>query len=77
MRSPEYILLLDSAVALYAAADLNRTLKTGRAHTWMNGTATREHQPARFWRYVYQAYAFIAGCIAVFVWVLVWPDSLR
>jgi len=37
-------LLLDGLVAVYAAFDLIRTLKSGRARTWMNGTATREHQ---------------------------------
>jgi len=36
-------LLLDGLVAVYAAFDLIRTLKSGRARTW-NGTATREHQ---------------------------------
>ena len=44
-------------VAVVCALDLVRTLKTGRANTWMNGTATREHQPRRFWKYIFE------GCV--------------
>jgi len=61
----------------FLAFDTFRTLKRGRAHTWMDGTATREGQPAKFWRYMYEAYigmAFFGGAI---LWAWFWPDSLR
>jgi len=76
MRNVNF-LLLDGLVAVYAAFDLIRTLKSGRARTWMDGTATREHQPERFWRYVYGGWAVLALCAIGFFWALLWPDSLR
>ena len=76
MADPNHLLLLDFGLAAGVAFDLRRTLKTGRAHIrW--GTATREHQPARYWRYVYGDCVVLAFCAAVFVWATCWPDSLR
>ena len=76
MRDPKYLLFLDLAVAILVSWDLARTLKTGRARGKF-GTITRAHQPARFWRYVYSSYALLAFLAASFLWVLIWPDSLR
>jgi hypothetical protein len=45
-----YILLIDCIVAAFVTFDLVRTLRTGRAHTWMHGTVTRKHQSFRYWR---------------------------
>ena len=45
MHRLDFLLLI---VIAYAGFDLFRTLRTGRAHTWMNGTATRERQPGRY-----------------------------
>jgi hypothetical protein len=63
-----YFLLLDSLVLAGATYDLVRVLKTGRAGTWTDGTATREHQPRKYWRYVYEGYAAIALFTAALVW---------
>ena len=71
------LLLMDCALAAGVGFDLFRVLRTGRAHTWMNGTATREHQPGRYWRYVYQGWAMLLACVGVFIWAYLWPDSLR
>jgi hypothetical protein len=60
----------------YAAFDLFRTLRSGRARTWMNGVATRERQPGRFWRYVYGGWAVLVFFAGALVWWLVWPESL-
>jgi hypothetical protein len=62
-------------VGAYAAFDLIRTLRTGRARGRM-GTITREGQPKRFWRYVYSGWAVLAFFVAAIVWATLWPDSL-
>jgi hypothetical protein len=64
-------------IAGLCAVDLANTLRTGRANTWMRGTATREHRPAIFWSYVYGGYAFLALCVVMFCSVLLWPDFFR
>jgi hypothetical protein len=64
--TPSYLLLMIIGVAVVCTLDLVRTLKTGRAKTWMNGTATREHQPGRFWKYIFEGYAFLALCVIAF-----------
>lgn len=69
-------LLLPFLIA-YVAFDLFRTLRSGRARTWLNGTATRERQPGRYWRYVYSGWVLIAFLLAVFVWVLLSPETFR
>ena len=76
-RTPSHLLLLIVLVAAFDTLDLVRTLRTGRANTWMNGTATREHQPAIFWKYVYEGYAFLALGVVAFFSVLLWPDFFR
>jgi hypothetical protein len=68
--------LLLLIVIAYAGFDLFRTLRTGRAHTWMNGTATRERQPGRYWRYVYSGWVVLAFFAGALVWSLLWPESL-
>jgi len=57
--------------------DLARTLKSGRAGIWLGGTAARERQPAPYWRYVYQGCAMLVSCLAVFLWAILWPNSVR
>jgi hypothetical protein len=52
--------------ALVVFVDLVWTLRTGRARIWPGGTVTREHQPARYLRYVYADCAALAFCIGVF-----------
>ena len=59
---------MDFLLATFVGFDLIRTLRTGRARTWMNGTATREHQPGRYWRYVYGGYTMLLACVVVFIW---------
>ena len=76
MRDPRYLLFLDLAVAILVSWDLVHALKTGRARG-KRGTITRAHQPERFWRYIYSSYAVLAFLAVTFVWVLIWPDSLR
>lgn len=77
MTDSNHLLLLDSGLAALVLFDLRRTLKTGRAHIRRGGTVTREHQPARYWRYVYGDYVVLAFCAAVFIWATYWPDSVR
>lgn len=77
MRGPNYILLIDGILAVLVTLDLARVLKTGRARTWMTGTVTRAHQPAQYWRYVYQSWAMLVLCAVVVFWAVLWPDSLR
>jgi hypothetical protein len=64
-------------VGAYAAFDLIRTLRTGRAHGRWSGTITRERQPKRFWRYVYAGCVVLAFFSAAFIWATLWPDSLN
>jgi hypothetical protein len=61
-------------VSAFAAFDLIRTLRTGRARARMG--VTRKHQPDRYWRYVYAGWAALAFFVAAFVWATLWPDSL-
>jgi hypothetical protein len=35
---------------------------------------TRDHQPTRFWKYIFEGYAFLALCVIAFFSVLLWPD---
>jgi hypothetical protein len=67
--------ILFFVVIAYAAFDLFRTLRSGRAHGRRSGTITRKGQPERFWRYVYAGWAVLAFFVAAFVWATVWPDS--
>ena len=76
MHDPHNLLLLDLGVAALVALDLVRTLRTGRARGRF-GTITRKARPARFWRYVYSSYVFLAGCAAVFIWILVRPATFQ
>ena len=75
-ESGRMLKLLLLLVATYAGFDLIRTLRTGRARTRIT-TVTREHQPARYWRYVYSGIAVLVFFVAAFVWATLWPDSLR
>lgn len=77
MHSPNGVRVIVVVLAVWMAFDLRQTLKTRRARTWMSGTATREHQPQRYWRYVYQAWAGLILCVAAFLAVTVWPDYFR
>jgi hypothetical protein len=71
--TPNHILMMIVLVAALCALDLVTTLRTGRAYTRISGTATREHRPEVFWRYVYGGYAFLALCVIEFFSVLLWP----
>jgi hypothetical protein len=64
-------------VGALCALDLVNTLRTGRAYTRFNGTATREHRPAIFWKYIYGGYAFLGLCVIGLFSVLLWPDFFR
>jgi hypothetical protein len=75
--TPSYLLLMIIGVAVVCTLDLVRTLKTGRANTWMNGTAAREHQPRRFWKYIFEGYAFLALCVIAVFFILLWPDFFQ
>ena len=77
MRDPKYLLGIVALLTAYVVFDLRRVLTTGRARLWMRGTATREHQPPRYWRYVYSAWGTLAFCAALFIAVLLWPDFFR
>ena len=72
--TPSHLLMMIVLVAALCTLDLVNTLRTGRAYTWMNGTATREHRPTVFWKYIYEGYAFLALCVIGFFSVLLWPD---
>jgi hypothetical protein len=50
---------------------------TGRARLWLGGTATREHQPGRYWWYVYSNWAVLAFCAVIFVAMMSWPNFFR
>ena len=76
MRDPMYLLVILGALAACVAFDLRRVLTTGRARG-RNGSVTREHQPARYWRYVYASYGVLAFCAALFLAVLLWPGFFR
>jgi hypothetical protein len=71
------LLLIMALVAGYFAFDIFRTLRSGRANTWMDGTATREGQPRKYWRYIYQAWAGLAFFVAAFLWAWLWPETMK
>jgi hypothetical protein len=73
MHDPNLILLLVVVLAAWTAFDLRHALTTGRARS-RTGRVTREHQPGRYWRYVYADCAVLAFCAAIFVAVISWPD---
>jgi hypothetical protein len=75
--TPSHLLMMIALVAALCTLDQVNTLRTGRAYTWMNGTATREHRPAVFWKYIYEGYAFLGLCVIGFFSVLLWPDFFR
>lgn len=77
MRDPNYLLVIDVLLAGYVAYDLRRVLTTGHARVWLGGTVTREHQPARYWRYVYSSWGMLAACFGLSVAVILWPDFFR
>jgi len=77
MHDPRQILFLDIFVTVLVVYDLARVLKTGQARSWLAVTVTRQHQPARYWRYVYSSYFVLAFLAATFLWATVWPDSLK
>jgi hypothetical protein len=65
-----YFLLIDTLLIAYVSVDLAYTLKTGRADLRWSGTATREHQPKKYWRYVHELYLGIGLFVAIFVWAV-------
>jgi hypothetical protein len=67
-KTQSHLLLIAALGIAYLGLDLAYTLKTGRAHLRWSGTATREHQPKKFWRYVRAAYFGIAAFAAAFFW---------
>ena len=77
MRNPNYLLIIDAVLGAYVALDLRRVLTSGRARVWLGGTVTREHQPRRYWRYVYSDWGMLAFCVAVFLAVMLRPDFFR
>jgi hypothetical protein len=76
-RTTSHLLLMIVLLAAFDTLDLVRTLRTGRANTRRNGTATREHRPAIFWKYVYEGYALLGLCGVAFISILLWPDYFR
>jgi hypothetical protein len=74
MHGVSSIFLMVGLLAAGVSFDLFRTLRTGRAHT-RTTTATRAHQPARYWRYVYADYVVLASCLVILLWAILWPDS--
>ena len=77
MIDPKLILLFAVFVAVLAAGNIVRTLRTGVARNWMAQSATRSGEPALYWRYIYSSYAVLAFCAVSFLWASLWPDSLR
>ena len=77
MHDLNFILFLDAVLAAWTAFDLRRAPVTGRAQLWLGGTATREHQPWPYWRYVYSNWAVLGFCAAVFVAMMSWSDFVR
>ncbi|MGN6750364.1 MAG: hypothetical protein ACTHJS_17400 [Xanthobacteraceae bacterium] len=69
-KTQSHLLLIAALGIAYLALDLAYTLKTGRAHLRWSGTATRKHQPKKFWRYVHAAYFSIAAFAAAFLWAV-------
>jgi hypothetical protein len=76
MHDPNLILLLVVVLAAWTALNLRRALTAGRARS-RRGAVTRDHQPGRYWRYVYADWAVLAFCAAIFVAVISWPDFFR
>jgi hypothetical protein len=77
VSNPTQILLIFCVIAAWQTFDLVQALKTGRFHAWLDGTATRQGQPKKYWRYVIGCCVMLALCAVVLVWVAFWPDSLR
>ena len=75
MTRPQLLLLIDISLALFVGADLARALRTGRARG-RGGFITRKGRPQKFWRHVYASYAVLAFCAALFLWILIAPESL-
>ena len=75
--TPNHLLMMIVLVGALCVVDFVNTLRTGRAKTRMNGTATREHRPTIFWKYIYGGYAFLTLCVIGFFSVILWPGFFR
>ena len=74
MHRSQSIVLLDLLLSALVAADLARTLRTGRARG-RGGIITRQKRPEKYWRYVYASCVVLVVCAVVLVWAIVSPDS--
>lgn len=77
MHSVSRLIFMIVLAGLMCLADLARVLKTGKAHLWPGGIATKKGQPRRYWRYVYSSVFFLTGCIGVFAWVIIDPVTFE
>ena len=76
MHYPQILALLILVLAGQQTFTLIRAHRTGRFLTRL-GTATREHHPKRYRRYVISTYVVLAVCAGALVWVEWWPESFR
>jgi hypothetical protein len=72
--SVRHLIFLVLLVIVLVGLDLFRTLRTGRARA-RSSTITRQHQPERYWRYVYASCAMLVLCAVALVWMLFWPGA--
>ena len=72
--SVRHLIFLVLLVSVLVGLDLFRTLRTGRARA-RGATVTRQHQPDRYWRYVYASCALLAGCAVALAWMLTRPGA--
>ena len=75
MRAHYVTVVVVLSLAALVAADLVRTLKTGRARG-RGGIITRKGRPQKYWRYVYASYVMLAVCAGLLLWVLIAPETL-
>lgn len=77
MDSVSRLIFTIALAGLMCLGDLSRVLKTGKAHLWPGGVATRKGQPRRYWRYVYSSVFFATACLGVLTWVMIDPVTFQ
>jgi hypothetical protein len=68
------LILLDVLLVVLVGLDLYRTLSTGRAGR-RSSPITRQHQPDKFWRYIYASCAVLALCGVALLWMGLSPGA--
>jgi hypothetical protein len=75
MQRPDKLAFLALALAALVVIDLIKTFRTGRVRSMLTGAFSRETDPQRFRRYIYNSYAVLTVCAGLVLWAVIWPET--